>query len=67
MATSGGKGGEVSQSFVWNRCRETVPPCRVRKGAFCFVKRFFFLVLKVFTEELTKAKVVFVFAGEQYL
>jgi hypothetical protein len=47
-----GEGGEVSQSFVWNRCRETVPPCRVRKGAFCFVKCFFFGVLKVFTEKL---------------
>ncbi len=51
-----GEGGEVSQSFVWNRCRETVPPCRVRKEAFCFVKRFFFRVLKVFTEELQKLK-----------
>jgi len=42
MGTSGGEGGEVSQSFVWNRCRETVPPCRVRKGSFCFVKPFLF-------------------------
>jgi hypothetical protein len=42
MGTSGGEGGEVSQYFVWNRCRETVPPFRVRKGAFCFVKRFLF-------------------------
>jgi hypothetical protein len=24
--TMEGEGGEVSQSFVWNRCRETVPP-----------------------------------------
>jgi hypothetical protein len=56
METSKGEGGEVSQSFVWNRCRETVPPYRVRKGAFCFVKRFFFRVLKVFTEELQKLK-----------
>jgi len=46
MGTFGGQGGEVSQSFVWNRCRETVPPCRVRKEAFCFVKSFFFRVLR---------------------
>ncbi len=30
--------------------------CRVRKGAFCFAKCFFFRVLKVFTEELQKLK-----------
>jgi hypothetical protein len=58
-----GEGGEVSQSFVWNRCRETVPPCRVRKGAFCFVKCFSFRVLKVFTEELQKLKWFLCFLG----
>jgi hypothetical protein len=43
METSTGEGGEVSQSFVWNHCRETVPPCRMRKGAFFLSSVSFFV------------------------
>jgi hypothetical protein len=37
-----GEDGEVSQSFVWNRCRETVPPLSCEKGGVLFCQVFLF-------------------------